>query len=101
LLEEAIPKVSIVKDSSYVEDDYGSDPAQEVDVAAFIAYKLAHAPLSGFVLEGLNPYGKAAATSKTRALMQAAYTGFPVVNVGRGNTEGFAIRGARSWRDPT
>ena len=93
LLEEAIPKVSIVKDASYVEDDYGSDPAQEVDIAAFTAYKLAHAPLSGFVLEGLNPYGKAAATSKTRALTQAAYTGFPIVNVGRGNTEGFAIRG--------
>ena len=58
-----------------------------------MAYKLAHAPLSGFALEGLSPYGKAAATSKTRALLKAVYTGFPVVNVGRGNTEGFAIRG--------
>jgi hypothetical protein len=93
LLETAIPKVSIVKDSSYVEDDYASDPAQEVDITAFMDYKLKHAPLSGFVLEGLNPYGKAAATSKTRALLKAVYTGFPVVNVGRGNTEGFAIRG--------
>ena len=93
LLESAIPKVSIVKDSSYVEDDYESDPAQEVDVAACMAYKLAHAPLAGFVLEGLSPYGKAAATSKTRALLKAVYSGFPVVNVGRGNTEGFAIRG--------
>ena len=93
LLEAAIPKVSIVKDSSYVEDDEDSDPAQEVDVVAFIDHKLAHAPLSGFVLEGLSPYGKAAASSKTRALMRAAYSGFPVVNTGRGNTEGFAIRG--------
>jgi L-asparaginase len=93
LLEAAIPKVSIVKDSSYVEDDYASYPAQEVDIAALLSYKLANAPLAGFVLEGLNPYGKAAATSKTRALTRAAYTGFPVVNVGRGNTEGFAIRG--------
>lgn len=94
LLETAIPKVSIVKDASYIEDDYQGDPAQEIDVIAFIDYKLKHAPLSGFVLEGLSPYGKAAATSKTRALTRAAYMGFPVVNVGRGNTEGFALAGA-------
>ena len=93
LLDTSIPKVSIVKDSSYVEDDYDSDPEQEVDIKAFMEYKLRHAPLSGFVLEGLSPYGKAAATSKTRALQRATYSGFPVVNVGRGNTEGFAIRG--------
>jgi len=93
LLETAIPKVSIVKDASYIEDDYDSDPAQEVDTIAFMEYKLKHAPLSGFVLEGLNPYGKAAATSKSRILLRAVYSGFPVVNVGRGTTEGFAIRG--------
>ena len=93
LLDTAIPKVSIIKDASYSEDGFDSDPAQEVDIAALIDYKLAHAPLAGFVLEGLNPYGKAAATSRTRALTRAAYLGFPVVNVGRGNTEGFAIRG--------
>ena len=93
LLDTAIPKVSIVKDASYIEDDYDSDPSQEVDTIAFMDYKLKHAPLSGFVLEGLNPYGKAAATSKSRILLRAVYSGFPVVNVGRGTTEGFAIRG--------
>jgi L-asparaginase len=93
LLETAIPKVSIVKDSSYAEDDYDGDPSQEVDIAAFVDYKLRKVPLAGFVLEGLNPYGKAAAASKTRALTRAAYTGFPVVNVGRGSTEGFALPG--------
>jgi len=93
LLETAIPKVSIVKDASHIEDDWASDPAQEVDTIAFMDYKLKHAPLSGFVLEGLNPYGKAAATSKSRILLRAVYSGFPVVNVGRGTTEGFAIRG--------
>ena len=93
LLETAIPKVSIIKDASYAEDDYDGDPSQEVDVAALIDYKLKSAPLSGFVLEGLSPYGKAASTSRTRALTRAAYAGFPVVNVGRGNTEGFAIHG--------
>ncbi|HWE72743.1 MAG TPA: asparaginase domain-containing protein [Stellaceae bacterium] len=93
LLETAIPKVSIVKDASYIEDDYEGDPAQEVDVRAFVDYKLEKAPLAGFVLEGLNPYGKAASSSKTRALTRTVYTGFPVVNVGRGNTEGFALPG--------
>lgn len=93
LLDTAIPKVSIVKDASYIEDDYDSDPAQEVDTIAFMDYKLKNAPLSGFVLEGLNPYGKAAATSKSRILLKAVYSGFPVANVGRGTTEGFAISG--------
>ena len=93
LLETAIPKVSIVKDASYAEDDYDGDPAQEVDVKALVDYMLQNAPLAGFVLEGLNPYGKAASASKTRALTRAAYAGFPVVNVGRGSTEGFALPG--------
>ena len=93
ILATAIPKVSIVKDASYVEDDYEGDPAQHVDIDALVAYKLKSAPLGGFVLEGLNPYGKAASTSRTRALEQAVFTGFPVVNVGRGNTEGFALPG--------
>jgi hypothetical protein len=93
LLETAIPKISIVKDASYTEDDYASDPLQHVDVAALIEYKLKNTPLAGFVLEGLSPYGKATATSLTRALARAVLTGFPVVNVGRGNTEGFAWPG--------
>lgn len=93
LLDSAIPKVSIIKDASYSEDDYEGDPSQEVDVAALVDYKLGNTPLAGFVLEGLNPYGKAAAVSRTRALARAAYAGFPVVNVGRGSTEGFALPG--------
>ena len=94
ILATAIPKVSIIKDSSYFEDDYEGDPAQHVDIAALIAYKLKNMPLAGFVLEGMSPYGKAASASRTRALADAAYAGFPVVNVGRGNTEGFALPGA-------
>lgn len=90
LLGSAIPKVSIVKDSSYAEDDFEGDVAQEVDVLALIDYKLKHTPLAGFVLEGLSPYGRPASTSRTRVMMRAAYSGFPVVMVGRGNTEGFA-----------
>jgi L-asparaginase len=90
LLESAIPKVSIVKDASYSEDDYDADPAQEVDVLALMEYMLAATPLAGFVLEGLSPYGRPASTSRMRVMMRAAHAGFPVVMVGRGNTEGFA-----------
>jgi hypothetical protein len=90
LLDTAIPKVSIIKDASYSEDDYDGDPAQEVDVIALTAYKLKSTPLAGFVLEGLSPYGRPASTSRMRAMMRAAYSGFPVVLVGRGNTEGFS-----------
>lgn len=93
LLDTAIPKVSITKDASFMEDDYEGDPSQEVDIAALVDYKLAKAPLAGFVLEGTNPYGKAASASRNRALARAAYMGFPVAIVGRGATEGFAIRG--------
>lgn len=94
ILAAAIPKVSIVKDSSYFEDDYEGDPAQHVDIEALMAYKLKNTPLAGFVLEGMSPYGKAASASRTKALEYAAFAGFPVVNVGRGNTEGYALPGA-------
>jgi hypothetical protein len=90
LLGAAVPKVSIIKDTSYAEDDYEGDLGQEVDVFALMEYKLKNTPLAGFVLEGLSPYGRPASTSRTRVMMRAAYTGFPVVMVGRGNTEGFA-----------
>lgn len=94
LVATAIPKVAIVKDSSYAEDDFEGDPAQEVDVIALMDAMYRVSPLSGFVLEGLNPYGKPASSSKARILARAVYSGFPVVIVGRGNTEGFPVRAA-------
>lgn len=90
LLEGAIPRVAIVKDGSYlVEDDYGAvEP--EVDILAQIGRHLREAPLGGFVVEGLAPYGTMSATVRQEALRRAVYSGMPVVCVGRGNTEGFA-----------
>jgi L-asparaginase len=90
LLETAIPKVSIVKDTSYCEDNYDGDPSEEVDIAALIDYKLRKSPLSGFVLEGSSPYGRPASLSRANALARAVHLGFPVVYSGRGNTNGFA-----------
>ena len=91
LLEAAIPKVSIVKDGSYYEDDLLAGPEQQVDIVAWLDYSLKHAPLAGFAVEGLSPYGKPASPSRTRALLRAVYSGLPVVFCGRGNTEGFAV----------
>jgi len=93
LLSTAIPKVAIVKDCSYSEEGFDSDPDQEVDIIALIEKMPAMAPLCGMVSEGLSPYGKPASTARNRVLMRAVFSGFPVANVGRGNTEGFAIAG--------
>jgi hypothetical protein len=91
LLESAVPKVSILKDGSYYEDEALAGPEQQVDIVAWLEYSLQHAPLAGFAVEGLSPYGKPASPSRTRALLRAVYSGLPVVFCGRGNTEGFAV----------
>ena len=89
LLDTAIPKVAITKDASYW-DDYGSpNPEAEVDLIAMIGYMLKSAPLAGFVIEGFTPYGRSASNARTRLMLRAVHSGFPVVRVGRGNTEGF------------
>jgi L-asparaginase len=89
LLDSAIPKVSIVKDGSYHNDDYDNDPSREVDLIALIDYKLKSAPLAGFVIEGLTPYGIMTSAARNRLMMRAMHSGLPIVRVGRGNTEGF------------
>lgn len=89
LLESAIPKVSIVKDGSYVADGYDEDPEREVDLIALTDYKLRRAPLAGFIVEGLSPYGLMTSMARNRLMLRAVHSGLPVVRVGRGNTEGF------------
>jgi L-asparaginase len=91
LLESAIPKVSIVKDASYYEDEPLAGPETQVDILAWLDYSLKHATLAGFAVEGLSPYGKPASPSRARALLRAVYSGLPVVFCGRGNTGGFAV----------
>jgi hypothetical protein len=91
LLESAIPKVPIVKDASYYEDEPLAGPETQVDILAWLDDCLKHATLAGFAVEGLSPYGKPASPSRARALLRAVYSGLPVVFCGRGNTEGFAV----------
>ena len=85
------PKVPILKDGSYFEDEALAGPETQVDIVAWLEDCLKHAPLAGFAVEGLSPYGKPASPARTRALLIAVYSGLPVVCCGRGNTEGFAV----------
>jgi L-asparaginase/Glu-tRNA(Gln) amidotransferase subunit D len=55
---------------------------------ARIDKNLRDAPLAGFVAEGSAPFG-AMANSVDAALRRAAFSGMPVVKVGRGNAAGF------------
>jgi len=93
LLPTAIPKVSIIKEAQQFGgdaaiDDGSRSPATEVDILAHIAHNLEHAPLAGFVGEGMSPYGLLSEAADA-ALRQAVFSGMPVVKVGRGNNEGF------------
>jgi L-asparaginase len=89
LLDTAIPKVAITKDANYWDDDDGGDPEAEVDLTALTRHMLQSAPLAGFVVEGLTPYGRNVSNARHLLLLRAVYSGLPVARVGRGNTEGF------------
>src|SRR5205807_9825886 len=95
LLEGAIPKVVIVKDGAYDVDGYEIDLAREVDITARIEHNLEHAPLAGFVVEGLTPYGIMTSLPRHRLMLRAVHSGKPVVRVGRGNNHGFTPPRAR------
>ncbi len=89
LLESAVPKVTIVKDGNYTQDDFDDDPAHEVDLLAQLDCNLAVHPLAGFVVEGLAPYGRLTSAVRTRVMRRVAFSGMPVVLTARGNAEGF------------
>ena len=90
LQEGAIPSVSIVKDGGFASEDWGDDPQAEGDLWALIERKLAAGRLAGLVMEGLVPYGKPTSAARARVLLATAFSGLPVVRVGRGAPEGFA-----------
>ncbi len=89
LLGAAIPKVAIVKDANYASEALGAEDEDEADLIALIDRNLRRYPLSGFVFEGLSPYGTSASATRARTLTRAVYCGMPVAIVGRGNNEGF------------
>jgi L-asparaginase len=92
LLDSAIPKVVIVKDGTYDSDDFDIDLEREIDLVARMEHNLQHAPLAGFVVEGLSPYGIMTSKARHRLMLRAVHLGMPVVRVGRGNNAGFSPR---------
>jgi hypothetical protein len=90
LLESAIPSVSIVKDGSYTEEEYGEDASVAADLRAMVEGKLSLGRLGGFVLEGLVPYGSIPSERRQNAILAGIFSGLPAVRVGRGSPEGFA-----------
>jgi hypothetical protein len=89
LVEDALPRVTIVKDAGYFDDDYEMAPDREDEVRHAIERNLREAPLAGFVIEGLAPYGLMSSNMREAAMQRAVRYGMPVVCVGRGNNEGF------------
>ncbi|MEV0029568.1 asparaginase domain-containing protein [Nocardia sp. NPDC050793] len=95
LISTAMPVVTIVKYTRYVQAAVGPDAQPDhttaVEVLGRRTANLAGAPLSGFVCEGMSPFGSADPATNS-ALSVAIFSGMPVVRVGRGNTGGLAYR---------
>jgi hypothetical protein len=89
LVAEAIPKVAIVKDGSFMSEEPDTNPEDHPDVIALIDDALKRGPLSGLVVEAFTPYGLMTSNARNLATLRAIYSGLPVARVGRGNTEGF------------
>lgn len=95
LLSEVIPRVHIVKYGAYMDEDEANNPDDEVDIMARVERGLQEErrtgegapPFHGFVLEGLSPYGFGSG-SQREALTIAAFSGMPVVRVGRADPGG-------------
>ena len=90
LLADAIPVVSIAKDGGYSGLEFGDDPSLELDLIASIDHKLGMGRLTGFVVEGLTPYGTNLSQARHKLMLKATFSGIPVAKVGRGTPEGFA-----------
>ncbi|MDB4444310.1 hypothetical protein N9174_03130 [bacterium] len=87
LRAEAIPEVTSVKISVYIQESVEDNPEWEVEIFARVEKNLKDFPLAGFVAEGLAPYGYVS-NSMQKALDFATLNGMPVVKVGRGNAGG-------------
>jgi hypothetical protein len=90
LLPDAIPVVTVSADGGYSGMDYGHDTAPEIDLIASIEHKLSLGLLTGFVIQGLVPYGRTPSHTRNKLMLKAAFSGIPVAVAGRGAPMGFA-----------
>jgi L-asparaginase len=90
LLPDAIPVVTISNDGSYSAMGAGHDTAPEIDLIASIEHKLSLGLLTGFVVQGLVPYGRSPSHTRMKLMNKAVFSGIPVAMTGRGAPMGFA-----------
>lgn len=90
LVPDSIPVVTISTDGSFSGMGYGESQSLEGDLVAAIEHKLSLGVPSGFVIQGLVPYGMSPATARHDLLVKAALSGIPVAKTGRGAPMGFA-----------
>ena len=90
LLADAIPVVTVSADGGYSGMAYGHDTAPEIDLIASIEHKLSLGLLTGFVIQGLVPYGRTPSHTRNKLMLKAAFSGIPVAIAGRGAPMGFA-----------
>ncbi len=91
LLPDALPEVRFARTARYMSASADTSSEGEAEIHARIAHNLAHAPLAGFVAEGQAGNAKVARPIDA-ALLEATFSGMPVVRVGRGNAEGIIPR---------
>jgi len=102
LIGEAIPRVNIIKYGAFMDEGDALEPGIEVDIMARIAQSNldqteGNRVLQGLVLEGDSPYAMGTA-GQSLALEIAAFSGMPVVRVGRSDPGGLV---PEFWRDHT
>jgi L-asparaginase/Glu-tRNA(Gln) amidotransferase subunit D len=84
LLQDAIPKVAILKGDVWYDDGSGAPASTEKGILAHVDMLLEKYPLSGIVGEGTSPYSSMS-QAQDKALELAALSGLPVVKVARGD----------------
>jgi hypothetical protein len=57
---------------------------------ASIEHKLSLGLLTGFIIQGLVPYGRTPSHTRNKLMLKAAFSGIPVAMTGRGAPMGFA-----------
>ena len=91
LLASALPQIRFAKTARYLPSGTELDGDNEVGIRARIEKNLAEEPLAGFIAEGQAGNAKLARPLDA-ALIEAVFSGMPVVRVGRGNAEGIIPR---------
>ena len=103
LLGQAVPRVIIVKYGAFMDESEILDPDLEVGIMARITASVEEQAngdgphFQGFVLEGDSPYAMGSG-SQAAALEVGAFSGMPVVRVGRADPGGLV---PRLWSDHT